>query len=954
MQARLYELSNTKTACKVRRAVDYDFQAGAEDHIRKSGIIKKGIRDMMLGGISEKDLVVRLDEEFKELGYLSEKQRRIQSADAYKQIMRYVLSERRKFYPAKSMDVYLPAYDLTIKEVKPDALFWGKDVDGTTTLEVARFKCKKPDVSQKQATSSLELYALARYGRLIVNSGDKVIIKASLYFLRKQNDSNSEEKACFDTDFFNTTGGRNIVYLTEYFEKSASDPYGVDTSFTGLDMRFKPIIESFVNGVPEEECSKEDCEICEFKPICKFSNPPLSIDTPKAARVASGVSLTPSQRAAKEYEKGIVRINAGAGSGKTLVVALRVVSLLNKGVKPEEIFLTTFTNAGAQEMRERIKMLAEDDGIAEDVNVSKIRIMTFNAFGDEIVKEEYKRFGFEEAPHLIDDVERFKIVSEMLAEHEIEGLDYRNFTMDGPRVKGAVIIGARAFEIFKKNPSLGIKDMDKLYDKMDTLTTFCKREAFEELYKLYRDYDKRLRDNCLMEFADQENLIFELLSMEPYYFEKYGFKHIIVDEFQDSSNEQIEIIKRLTNCPSFESLMVVGDDSQSIYSFRDTTPYFIIHFDEVMGCKIDDIQLVENHRSTPEIIEFANKINRMNVSRIDKDLIATRPHGEKVHVQGFLTRAEEMDFVVKKVSERIKSGVKPEDIAILARNKGELNKIADLLAKEGIASVVQFPEKLIEDSRVQAAISMLRAIQEPGDKTDLLIYANALIGGTLKEASAKEIEDACEKADEKLAAFRGIAEEEKRKEAIQELLKELDPDETDSLYQSFVESLLLRTSEKIFTYSEDFALFGQNQELRRVGNYPGVVLTTAHSSKGLEWPVCFNMIGGYDKKELHGNKTTRRMERVEEERRLLFVSSTRARDVLYITAQYTSGGKAGDYIYNQFLIDSYHAMDKEFNIAAIEQERRDKKLREKLEKEEAKKKEKESEEKSKDSEKKTA
>ena len=147
---------------------------------------------------------------------------------------------------------------------------------------------------------------------------------------------------------------------------------------------------------------------------------------------------------------------------------------------------------------------------------------------------------------------------------------------------------------------------------------------------------------------------------------------------------------------------------------------------------------------------------------------------------------------------------------------------------------------------------------------------------------------------------------------------------------------MIRTSDKIFSYAEDFSFFGKDRAVKLTGFYPGVVLSTAHSSKGLEWPVVFNMIGSYDKKELHGNTTRHKTERIEEERRLLFVSSTRARDVLYVTAPYTSGGHAGEYVYNQFLMDAYKANDQEFSVTEIEKERYERKK----EKEEQKKKEK--------------
>ena len=167
-----------------------------------------------------------------------------------------------------------------------------------------------------------------------------------------------------------------------------------------------------------------------------------------------------------------------------------------------------------------------------------------------------------------------------------------------------------------------------------------------------------------------------------------------MDEFQDSNEGQIELLKKFRACPTNKSLMVVGDDSQSIYGFRNTTPYFILHFDEVMGEEVDDIMLVENYRSTPEVIYAANKLNEWRSDRIKKDLIATRPSGKSIVAEGFLTAEEENTFVIEDIKKHLDAGVKPEDIAIIAATKYELMKMADLLGQENIPTVMLNPEDL--------------------------------------------------------------------------------------------------------------------------------------------------------------------------------------------------------------------------------------------------------------------
>lgn len=164
------------------------------------------------------------------------------------------------------------------------------------------------------------------------------------------------------------------------------------------------------------------------------------------------------------------------------------------------------------------------------------------------------------------------------------------------------------------------------------------------------EYDDCLHKSNLIEYADQELLIFELLKKNPFYFEDYGFEHIIVDEFQDTSQLQFEILKNIINSSlEFKSFLVVGDDSQSIFGFRGSDPRFIIEFEKKLGEDVQDFYLLENHRSTENIINFANKINSLNQNRVVKDLIPTREKGEPVVVEAFEKKDKKRkeDFIDK-------------------------------------------------------------------------------------------------------------------------------------------------------------------------------------------------------------------------------------------------------------------------------------------------------------------
>ena len=916
----MYQLGNVD-ACAAKRAFNFKLNGNPEAHTLKAGIIKKTIDALLNGRVTLEDAEKDIAEQFKELPYASEKQRLIHAKDALRQIKRYVSCEKRRLLKAVPQDVDL-GHGLTVS-CNPDYVF----VDGDA-IEVIKIKTSKPNLSQSGAYDDLGLYAMLCYGRLLVVPGGTAKIRASYYFLRKQNDSFSEETANFDSDFFLTTGGRNIVGVYE--------EYANDGNPNNTDKWYEPRVEKYVDGLPKEECSEEDCSKCELYELCHFSAAPLAITRKAVVRSVRDLELTPEQEEVIEYEKGICRVNAGAGAGKTLVVALRTATLINKGVAPNEMLLITFTNAGAEEMRSRIKLILGDFGI--DTDISDMYIMTFNAFGDMILKSEYARLGFTAAPKLIDDVERSRIIADLLNEDPIEGLDYRNFDSNMKTCMGALAVARLVFGIVKAG-SYSASDVDAVRSKMGQKARFATVPAVEDLIRLYDKYDDMLKTENLIEYSDQEVLIRDLLRVDPYYLERFGFKHITVDEFQDTSEGQIDLIRRITECPAFESLMVVGDDSQSIYSFRDTTPEYILHFDKYIGGKVDDITLVENHRSTPEILEAANKMNATRTDRIDKDLVATRPSGKKVEAEGFLTKQEEIDYVVKGIKEHLEAGVKPEDIAVIAATKYELISMADVLNTEGIPSVMLNPEPLLENSRVCAALALFRAIRDPHDTKDRLVYGNALYENDLMKASSEDIEKVIKDVDDQINEYYELEEEEDRKARLIEMLEAIDFN-SDEVYENFLETLKTKPVVRMFEYADDFARFGTEAAYRRTHNYPGVVLTTAHSSKGLEWNVVYNMISKYDSAELHNNSSLSR-NMLEERRRLLFVSMTRARDELYITGQYVTSGKRGEYLYNGLLMDAYAcAGRKPFTEFGVEQLRRtreeDEKARKAAEKEAAK------------------
>ena len=213
-----------------------------------------------------------------------------------------------------------------------------------------------------------------------------------------------------------------------------------------------------------------------------------------------------------------------------------------------------------------------------------------------------------------------------------------NFSAAGGFQKGAFKNCRRCIQCNQKSgldtSSVSVRDIK---EDAGLKSTDINDVALDKLIRLYDQYQAVLKQKGLIEFDDQEILAFQILDMFPNYLnEKFCFRHIIVDEFQDTSAGQIDFIKRLKEMDTFQSLMVVGDDSQAIFGFRDTSPEYIIHFENYIGDHVDDIYLLENHRSTPEIIAFANALNDLNEDKVEKALVATRPHGAPVIVKWIL------------------------------------------------------------------------------------------------------------------------------------------------------------------------------------------------------------------------------------------------------------------------------------------------------------------------------
>ena len=569
-------------------------------------------------------------------------------------------------------------------------------------------------------------------------------------------------------------------------------------------------------------------------------------------------------------------------------MAYRIMNLLKAGVQPEKIGCFTFTNAGAGEMRDRIKGFCGLAGI--DVDFDKMIISTIHSFGDSLLKQYYNLLGYSKPPVLINEIQKTKIIESILSESSpIEALidKYKNFYLDMFRAKGILELMKGYFSSIMEGMS-----QDEFAEKTGFDTT-----TVDSIYNMYMQYDKYKKDACLIEHSDQELGVLKLLRVKPDLFDEVGIEHISVDEYQDTSNVQFSIINEMRKAKCVKSLFIVGDDDQSIYGFRDANVELIKNFFEMIGENGLDVQLMENRRSTHNIVDFASTLISYNQNRIEKHPKSTNEEGEPVCVSAFASKEDEQEYIVDVIEDLIKNGRKDNEIAILAPTNAELMVYADMLKKRGIESVSINPEPILENPRVVGAVGLVKFMLNNSEFNGTA-YINARDNGTAITKSDEEIRQEILNLQNEVKNIKNVT-------GLFEKFKALDQEENDEIYQSFLEDINTAMEDAVkqenlhavCEYVMDFERFGQKQTARKEKAYNGVVLSTMHSSKGKEWPVVFCSVT-----KMHGRDL--KPEDIDEKNRLLFVACTRAKKELYISgvAIAFSSAMQGD-VENMFLAE---------------------------------------------------
>ena len=362
-------------------------------------------------------------------------------------------------------------------------------------------------------------------------------------------------------------------------------------------------------------------------------------------------NLNDRQREAVETTEGPLLILAGAGSGKTKVLTTRIAYLIEEmGISPYQILAITFTNKAAKEMQSRLVQL-----IGDQANV--IQVSTFHSFGLKIMRENCELLGYDKNFVIMDSDDSLTVVKRILKSLELDPKQY-NPTAIKNKISGC------------KNELI----------TPETYERYAATDFEKVVLQVFSSYERKLRENNSIDFDDLLILPIRLFQKYPSVLEKYQerFQYVLVDEYQDTNEAQYILTKMMS--AKYRNICVVGDENQSIYSFRGANYRNILNFEKDYK-ETKTIKLEQNYRSTQNILNAANQVIRNNQSRKDKNLWSNQGDGEKISYYRAYDEKDESHFVSSTVKKLIADGVEPEEIAILYRTNAQSRTLEEEFLK---------------------------------------------------------------------------------------------------------------------------------------------------------------------------------------------------------------------------------------------------------------------------------
>jgi len=606
--------------------------------------------------------------------------------------------------------------------------------------------------------------------------------------------------------------------------------------------------------------------------------------------------LNPQQYRAVTTTEGAILIIAGAGSGKTRVITFRIVHMLDKGIPQSQILALTFTNKAAKEMEDRIKSLTQR-------KLQNLTVSTFHAFGVRILRQDIDKLGYRDNFSIYDETDRTALIKETGRE-----LNYSPDSMDLYTIGG----------LFS-----------------DIKTGRKSWETANQMYEpLYNSYQEGLKLYNAVDFDDLITLPIKLFKEHPEVLDRYKdrYRYIMVDEFQDTSHQQYEMMHLLSD----QNVAVVGDDDQSIYSWRGADYMNIINFEQDFPA-VQEIRLEQNYRSTGTILAAANGVIKHNTNRKDKELWSGNGNGKPIEVYYPENEASEADFIAESIQGICaEEGRSYDDFGVLMRANTQSRALEEAFLEANIPYTMSGGTSFFERKEIKDIISYLRVIANHDDDINLLRIINtprrgigrvtieainqvastlevslweaitAILGASEEESPVSE----STRAD--LAAFVSIIESNKTmlggkglskkvKTMVDEinyfdyLITEYPKSEKAARFKYMNIESLIKSMEmwennpenedtSLFAYLNRITLLSRDDLDDGEEDKGKVNLMTIHASKGLEFPVVF--IAGAEEGIIpHMRAVTEGGDAaVEEERRLFYVAVTRARDRLFISS----------------------------------------------------------------------
>lgn len=587
--------------------------------------------------------------------------------------------------------------------------------------------------------------------------------------------------------------------------------------------------------------------------------------------------LNDSQKEAIKKTEGPLLILAGAGSGKTKVLTMKVAYLISeKNIVPSSILAITFTNKASKEMKDRIvKLLGK---VAYEIKIS-----TFHSFGLTVIKDNYSYLGLKKNFTILDSDDTLTLIKKIVKEMELNPKLYDPKAIRN-RISGAKneLLDSNKYEIYANTD----------YEKV--------------VLEVYRSYEQRLKKSSSLDFDDLLMLPIKLFNENPKILKEYQekYKYILIDEYQDTNEAQYLLTKMIS--AKHQNICVVGDPDQSIYSFRGSNYKNILNFErDYKNAKT--IKLEKNYRSTKTILDVANDIIKNNKFRKDKDLWTDNKEGEKIKYHRCENEKDEGYYIVNEIK---KLNLPLSETAVLYRTNAQSRNIEDALLRERIPYKVVGSFYFYKRKEIKDLIAYLKMLYNEDDDASLLRVINVPKRGigtkTIENLSIKSISNnesiynsinsgkelEFKKIIEELKLIKenvsltdlidlildktGIREEYLNEGNVESEIRLENLEEFKSITRNFEEENGTNSLEE-FLYT--ISLVSDAEEYKN--NNDTVTLMTVHSAKGLEFDNVF--IVGLEETIFPHVNSLEDVQQLEEERRLCYVAVTRTKKRLWLT-----------------------------------------------------------------------